>query len=331
MSDTVMDDNEYVSGASQSRPFDPSKHLKLRKCDGRGAAGWLETVMDALVVIGNAWSDAEKCLWFSTLLKGDAEKWYCYYRKYMRENGESVTFEGMLQVFRLQFCRDADKLMAKDKLDDLIMRRGMKVSEYARQFQNLAMVAGVVRDTDLVDKFLRGLRVDLRTDLRVRLATGQLEEKFQAVLRAAEHFDAAVSYANYGSRSGGDGHYRHNNNNRSNRSQTYSNNAIQGSSTGSTGRRRQEHPLDIQMARELGFQKSGNHWRPKTDNRIPRDNPPAELYETKAAALSAADGKGRLYQHPRTGLWAGDILGNKTLCHRCLHYGHMRTACPTIN
>jgi hypothetical protein len=330
---TDVQSNGSVTSSSGVSNFDPSKHVRLDKCNGKDALNWVSGVLEAIEIIGSSWTDAEKCFWFGQHLTGDARTWYRFYKEQCNLLKQPLVFDDVISRFRAYYCRDVTTLQAKQRFDQFVMRSGTSVSQYARAFKALAIEARVVHDDELVEKFIRGLRGTVQRELRLRAALGQLDSmSFDDIVRAAEHFDVAdrfverTSSAPYSRSGGSHSSGGHDGGQRSNRRHgsgaTHQANHM--GSNPSSSRSSEPVAFNFQRTITARMTKEGDHY-------LPRINPVSEAQRLKRVWLyerppsDAADGE--WFQHTGSTLWAPDKFNGAKVCRFCLYIGHSKSGC----
>jgi hypothetical protein len=295
---------------------DFAKTVKIGKYNGkRRVKEWLFQVMSTIDILGARWDDARKCVWFGTLLEGDAQTWFWW----RRTNRPAESFADMLCAFQREYQRETDGVRAREQL--MALRMGSSASEYTRRFRHLAMTVPNISEDELLTLFARGLRPSLQREVMVRVGLGEITG-FGAATRFAEHLDHAESLAHRvgsHSRAGPSGSAPSGNHHRPHGQRR--------DGAGHSGSGTANHLAAVTTSSapvRNGFTKQADgSWLPKTDSG--RRANAAKLSE-KPPPDNVRD---RYYHHKSSQLWAPDKRDsdNALLCHRCLHYGHMRANC----
>ena len=185
------------------KPNPPRTFSGDRDTDTLGS--WLFSMNTYLSLMGVV-DDHKQILLAGTYLTGPAQTWYRAVCSAEAAVGSRVTSWAVFQSeLKLNFCPTNTVKLARDRLSRLYQREGLR--DYIREFRTITLDIPSMGEDEKLDKFVRGLRTSLRTEVAIREPDSldkaiKMAENLDAVLRGSGSlFRDAYRSRDYGARS----------------------------------------------------------------------------------------------------------------------------------
>ena len=184
------------------KPNPPRAFAGDKDTDSLGS--WLFTMNTYLTLMGVV-EDRKQILLAGTYLTGPALTWYRAVCSEEAAAGARVTSWAVFQQeLKLNFCPTNTVKLARDRFSRLYQREGLR--DYIREFRTITLDIPSMAEDEKLDKFVRGLRSSLRTEVAIREPDSldkaiKLAENLDAVLRGTGSvFRDAYRSRDFGSR-----------------------------------------------------------------------------------------------------------------------------------